>query len=189
MTIGVLALQGDFSLHLNVLNKLKVCTVLVKKTTDFDSINGLIIPGGESTVMSLLIDKFNLYKKIKDFAINNCVYGTCAGAILVSSECDDKKINTLNLIKVKSLRNFYGRQVNSFSKKININFLKNKINASFIRAPKLTSLSKKNKILAHHENNPVLLQYKNILVSSFHPELSSSTIIHEYFIKMIKNNV
>ena len=74
--------------------------------------------------MSLLIDKFNLYKKIKDFAINNCVYGTCAGAILVSSECDDKKINTLNLIKVKSLRNFYGRQINSFSKKININFLK-----------------------------------------------------------------
>ena len=123
MKIGVLALQGDFSLHLNVLNKLKVSTVLVK-TTDFDSINGLIIPGGESTVMSLLIDKFNLYKKIKDFAINNCVYGTCAGAILVSSECDDKKINTLNLIKVKSLRNFYGRQINSFSKKININFLK-----------------------------------------------------------------
>ena len=189
MTIGVLALQGDFSLHLNVLSKLKVSSVLVKKTTDFDSINGLIIPGGESTVMSLLIEKFNLYKKIKDFAIDHCVYGTCAGAILVSSECDDKKINTLNLIKVKSLRNFYGRQINSFSKKININFLKNKINASFIRAPKLTSLSKKNKILAHYENNPVLLQYKNILVSSFHPELSSSTSIHEYFIKMVKNNV
>ena len=189
MTIGILALQGDFSLHSKILNKLDVNNILVRKKEDFDNINALIIPGGESTVLSLLIKKFNLFKKIKNFSKNNCVFGTCAGAILMSKICDDKKINTLKLINIMSFRNFYGRQINSFTKNINIDFLKNKISVSFIRAPKLNCLSNDLDILGKVHDNPVLIKKNNILVSSFHPELTTNTEVHEYFINMVKKNV
>ena len=189
MTIGVLALQGDFSLHTKILNKLKVRNVLVRTKEDFDNINGLIIPGGESTVLSLLIKKFNLYDKIKKFSKNHCVYGTCAGAILMSERCDDNKIKTLNLINIMSFRNFYGRQIDSFTKNISINFLKNKMSASFIRAPKLDCLSNDLDVLGKVGDNPVLIKQENMLVSSFHPELSNSTEVHKYFINMVKKNV
>ena len=189
MTIGVLALQGDFSLHIKMLAKLNVKNILVKKSSDFDFINGLIIPGGESTVLSLLINKFNLYRKIKNFSKNHCIYGSCAGAILLSEKCDDKKIKPLKLINIKSFRNFYGRQVNSFTKKININFLNKPIKVSFIRAPKLKCLSEKINILSIYNDNPVLVREKNILVSSFHSELFSDTSIHKYFINMVNENV
>jgi 5'-phosphate synthase pdxT subunit len=137
----------------------------------------------------LLIEKFNLFKKIKNFSISNCVYGTCAGAILMSEKCDDSKIKTLKLINIMSFRNFYGRQINSFTKNININFLKNKISVSFIRAPKLNCLSNDLDVLGKVDNNPVLIKKNNILVSSFHPELTSNTEIHKYFINMVKENV
>ena len=189
MTIGVLALQGDFSLHSKILDRLNVKNILVRKKEDFDNINGLIIPGGESTVLSLLIKKFNLFNKIKNFSKNHCVYGTCAGAILMSKKCDDNKINTLSLINIMSFRNFYGRQIDSFTKSITVNFLKKKINATFIRAPKFDCLSNDLDVLGKVDDNPVLIKKENMLVSSFHPELSNSTEVHKYFINMVKNNV
>ena len=189
MLVGILALQGDFLLHSKVLNKLDVTSVLVRKEEDFDNISALIIPGGESTVLSLLIKKFKLSNVIKNFSKNNCIYGTCAGAILLSKECDDKKIKTLNLINIKSFRNHYGRQINSFTKNINIKFLKNKMKASFIRAPKLNCLSDDLDVLGTVDKNPVLIKKDNILVSSFHPELTANTDVHKYFINMVNQNV
>lgn len=189
MTIGVLALQGDFSLHTKILDKLNIKNILVRKKEDFDNINGLIIPGGESTVLSLLIKKFNLFDKIKKFSKNHCVYGTCAGAILMSKKCDDNKINTLSLINIMSFRNFYGRQIDSFTKSITVNFLKKNISATFIRAPRFNCLSNDLDVLGKVDDNPVLIKKENMLVSSFHPELSNSTEVHKYFINMVKNNV
>lgn len=189
MTIGVLALQGDFSLHRDMLQKLSISNILVKKKSDFDLINGLIIPGGESTVLSLLINKFNLSKKIKDFSRANCIYGSCAGAIIMSSKCDDERIKPLKLINIKSFRNFYGRQIHSFTKNINVSFLNKSIKVSFIRAPKLECLSKKLNVLALDGDRPILIKENNMLVSSFHPELFSDTSIHKYFINMVRQNV
>jgi len=107
----------------------------------------------------------------------------------MSEICDDKKINTLKLINIMSFRNFYGRQINSFTKNINIDFLKNKISVSFIRAPKLNCLSNDLDILGKVDVDPVLIKKNNILVSSFHPELTTNTEVHEYFINMVKENV
>ena len=107
----------------------------------------------------------------------------------MSKKCDDNKINTLSLINIMSFRNFYGRQIDSFTKSITVNFLKKNISATFIRAPKFNCLSNDLDVLGKVDDNPVLIKKENMLVSSFHPELSNSTEVHKYFINMVKNNV
>ena len=188
MIIGVLALQGDYSLHAEILNKNKITNILIKDPLELSSIDGLIIPGGESTVILKLLNKFNFINALNKFSLKKNIFGTCAGAILMSKSTNDK-LKTLNYINVKSFRNHWGRQINSFSDNVKLSFAKKNFLAHFIRAPKFICKSSDLIILGKYENEPILIRNKKHLISSFHPEMTNDFLIHKYFINMVKNEV
>ena len=172
--IGILALQGDFLEHYQILKKIKnIQPVYVKNITDMADLSGLIIPGGESTTIGKLLKFSKLDKAIKKSAKNGLgIYGTCAGCVLLASKVDSQY--SLKLIDIEVKRNAYGRQLDSFSTNMGL----------FIRAPKIIKLlSNKAKILKKNKKNIILVQQNNILAGTFHPELTKNTKIHEYFIK------
>lgn len=169
MNIGVLALQGNFAEHQSILDLLNVESSQVKTSEDLTSIQGLIIPGGESTAISKLLDA-NFIDHIKELPC----YGTCAGAILLAKwGCIDMNIE----------RNAYGRQMQSFE--TGIDFKHTHIPTSFIRAPKITSIGPDVEVLAEHNGSPVLVKQGQYLASTFHTETTHSTEIHQYFCTMI----
>lgn len=185
--IGVLAIQGSFIEHFVVLEKLskkhKFKPILVKTREDLQNISGLIIPGGESTVIGKLLAQYGMDTEIISRAKQGVsVYGTCAGAILLAQKVDDPHIKNLKLIDISIARNAYGRQQDSFETKIDFN--KKKIPAVFIRAPKILEVGKRVEVLCEYEGEPVLVREKNILVGTFHPELTDSLAVHEYFVSM-----
>lgn len=185
--VGILALQGDFAEHLAVLKKLKVKAIEVRTNDDLQKISGLIIPGGESTSIGKLLITSGLGKKIKKAILNGLpVFGTCAGAILLSKKIQGKKYFSFNAIDVVIKRNAFGRQIDSFEEKIKTKKF-GTINAVFIRAPRIKNVGRKVKILAMLEKEPVLCEQDNVLIATFHPELSSTLKIHEYFINKCRN--
>ena len=186
MKIGILAFQGDYELHSKILNILDITSVYIKYKKQLNSIDGLIIPGGESTVISKMIYENNFENALKEFSMNKSIYGTCAGAILMSSLCEDARVKPLSLLGVEALRNAWGRQIDSFTDSVDLSFSKtNKFLASFIRAPKLKIIDTKLEVLSYYKNEPILVRSKKHLISSFHPEMNNDTRIHEYFIDMI----
>lgn len=177
--IGVLALQGDFIEHLNALRKLKIPCVEVRTVDDIKKTNGLIMPGGESTTISKLLTSTGLDSWLKTHVKRGyAIYGTCAGAILLSK---------LKLINVVVQRNAYGRQLDSFDEPIESKTFP-KLRGVFIRAPKITTVGKNAIILARHDGDPVLVQQGKILASTFHPELTDSLAVHRYFCTLTKDN-
>jgi len=189
MKIGVLALQGDFREHINMLKKLEVETVEVRTKKDLEEIQGLIIPGGESTTIGKLLIKYSLDKSIiKKYKEGMAIYGTCAGAILLASEIIGNEQPKLGLIDISVARNAYGRQIDSFETDLEIDGFNKNFHSIFIRAPIIRKIRNGVKILAKHKKEPVLLRNGRILISTFHPEMTDDTRIHEYFIKMIKEN-
>ena len=188
MRIGILALQGDFREHFNLLRKLDTNPVFVRSREDLESVDGLIIPGGESTTISLLMRRYGLDKKIREkCAQGMAIYGTCAGAILLSREVIGNNVSSLNLIDIGIERNAYGRQIDSFEAELKIDGI-GKFNGIFIRAPVIDNVDKGAKVLATLNSKSVLIRQKNILVSTFHPELTGDKRVHEYFVRMIKNS-
>ncbi len=189
MKIGILAFQGDFRLHQKILDEINISNVLVKDLVDLKQIDALIIPGGESTVISKMINQYGFFDKLIEFAKTKSVYGTCAGAIIMSKKVNDDRVKPLGLIDVTSIRNAWGRQVDSFAASISLDFdLEEPFEATFIRAPKFTSIDKKNHLLSYYKKNVVLLRNTKHLISSFHPEIGSDCRIHKYFINMINES-
>ena len=187
LKVGVLALQGDFREHMNSLRKLKVTPIEVRTKEELDSVEGLIIPGGESTTIGKLLRKYNLDIEIKKkYNHGMPIYGTCAGAILLAKEIVDSKQPKMDLIDISVSRNAYGRQIDSFEAEISIPDSKKPFNAVFIRAPQITQIRNGVKILSKYKKQPVLIRTDDILISTFHPELTEDTRVHEYFVKMIK---
>lgn len=185
LTIGILAFQGDFLEHQHILSALKVNTKLVKYEDELDDIDGLIVPGGESTTMSILMDD-DFRAKLVEKAKNGLpIFGTCAGAIILAKRIIDGTNfqSPLGLIDIEVKRNAYGRQKDSFSAVINL--FDSYIRAVFIRAPEITKIGPKVKELASFEELPVLVQEDNVLVSTFHPELSANPVVHSYFLNMV----
>jgi 5'-phosphate synthase pdxT subunit len=182
--IGILAIQGDFERHGQILSKLKVNILHVKTESELKQTDGLIIPGGESTTFLRLFQEFKLEKSIKEYAKNKPILGTCAGLIILSKEAQPLPYKPLGLIDIKVSRNAYGRQRESFVDNIDLylNGKANKFPGVFIRAPKIIQTGQKVKVLARHKNDIVLASQKNILVATFHPELTDKTEIHKYFI-------
>ena len=180
--IGVLELQGNFALHHKVLSKLEIESLSVKHKKDLNRVNGLIIPGGESTTISLLIDSFKLRSHLIEFSKSNPIMGTCAGLILMAKNVPDKRVNPLGLINIDIERNAYGRQIMSRTECINFKFNK-KINfdleSIFIRAPKITKIKKGIKIFAEYKNSPIAILSDHFLGLTFHPELNDISIFHQ----------
>jgi 5'-phosphate synthase pdxT subunit len=191
-TIGVLALQGDYAAHEKQLNLLGAKTVEVRLPIDLEGLDALILPGGESTTMDKLIDRFGLRQPLTDFCKSKPVWGTCAGMIMLSKKIENNQshVTPLGILDIDVLRNGYGRQVFSFEDKIDVSLGNGtaKLAATFIRAPKITRLGKDVKVLGELLNEPVLIIQKNILASSFHTELGNDTTLLKYFISSFLNS-
>ena len=181
-TVGVLALQGAYHKHAESLARLGVASRLIRKTSELEDCSALILPGGESTTISLLLHEYGLFEPIRFFAQNHPVMGVCAGMILMANEVDDERITPLALMPFKAQRNFYGRQVHSFTDDIKLNFDDSTFNAPFIRAPGIKKMSSEITVLATHNDEAVMIGYEKHIALSFHPELTDDTRIHEYWL-------
>jgi 5'-phosphate synthase pdxT subunit len=186
MNVGVLGLQGDFREHLSLLARLSAKTRDVRTVEDLESVDALILPGGESTALARLMEKSGLAQALQEHHRNGMpLYGTCAGMILLAKEVLEKKPKGLGLIDITVLRNAYGRQIDSFEADLQIQNI-GAFHAVFIRAPKITRCGSHVEVLAEYDGVPVLARQRNVLVSSFHPELTDDTRIHEYFLRMVE---
>ncbi len=175
-------MQGDFALHHNALERIGIDSVAVKTPSDLDQIDGLIIPGGESTTMSLLINTYNMFEPLVQFGMTNPVMGTCAGLILMAEVVNDDRIDPLGLIDIVIERNAYGRQIESSKQKVEFVFSENhkiKLSTTLIRAPRITRISDDIKVLGQYNNSPIAILSGHHLGLSFHPELDKIDIFHQ----------
>jgi 5'-phosphate synthase pdxT subunit len=185
--VGILALQGAYQKHVESLSRLEIESRLIRKPTELGDCSALIIPGGESTTISLLMQENSLYEPIKDFANNHPVMGVCAGMIMMATEVDDERVTPLELIPFKALRNYYGRQVHSFTADIKLNFdSSNTFHAHFIRAPGIEEVSPEIKVLATYNDEVVMIGTGKHVALSFHPELTDDTRIHSHWLSDLK---
>ncbi len=182
-TVGILALQGDYAKHAEVVKNLEYKTVFVRDTADLKTCDAIIIPGGESTTFLKLIEKIGLRNPLIEFGKRKVVMGTCAGLIILATKTNVLEFEPLKLIDVEVHRNAYGRQINSFIDEIDLrlNGTSAKFEGVFIRAPKIISIGKTVKPLAYHGGDIVMAANENILVTTFHPELTNDSSIHKYF--------
>lgn len=189
MRIGVLALQGDFSKHVEVLRSLGVEVQEVRKPQDLVYCDGLIIPGGESTVITRQLDFIGLREPLLKFASQKPLFGTCAGLILMSQQIEASPLKPLQLLDVTIERNAFGRQIESFQAFVSLEFTpghSKTFPAFFIRAPRIRKCGKGVQVLATINGEPILVRQGNHLGATFHPELTSDPQVHQYFIEMIR---
>lgn len=187
LKVGVLALQGDFEQHQRRLLELGADVTLVRLPAELERIDGLIIPGGESTTMDKLIDRFQLRQPLLKFASAKPIWGTCAGMIMLSRKIEDNRsgVTPLGLLDIDVVRMGYGRQVFSFEDNFpaNLNGRPVELKAAFIRAPKITRVGPGVRTLAVYRGDPVLVTDGNHLACSFHTELGDDTALHRYFLE------
>ncbi|MCK5808962.1 pyridoxal 5'-phosphate synthase glutaminase subunit PdxT [bacterium] len=193
-TVGILALQGDFDAHNRALAPLDVTTLLVKTVADLDACDGLIIPGGESTTMTKLINGFELYDDILSFVESHPVMGTCAGMIMLSKDASDSRVKPFKVIDLSVDRNAYGSQKESFEADITLSeefeTSERPFRAVFIRAPRVSSWNEADIIpLASYNDVPIIFRQGRVLALSFHPELTDDSRIHSYFVDMIRESL
>jgi len=187
-TIGVLAMQGAYHKHCQMIERLAAQAIEVRTAEDIEKIDGLIIPGGESTVMSKLLARNGLIEPLRDRALKGMpVFGTCAGMILLAKEVDDFNLPLPGLMDISVHRNAYGRQLESFEAAFSVRGIgDDPVTGIFIRAPKITRCGSGVEVLAEYEDVPVLVREKNFLAASFHPELTGDSRIHALFLSLIK---
>jgi pyridoxal 5'-phosphate synthase pdxT subunit len=191
ITVGVLALQGDFREHRIVLERLGALTREVRRADQLDGIDGLVIPGGESTTISKLMDAYDLAEPITVFSRSGgLVFGTCAGLITVARDTVEGLPPTLGLMDIVARRNAFGRQVSSFEADLVVAGIGSApLRAVFIRAPWVESAGPGVEILATYQGHIVAAREGGVLVTAFHPELTDDARMHEVFIAMIRRNV
>lgn len=183
--IGILAFHGDIEEHQAAITSLGYTSKRIKYWEDLENLTHLIIPGGESTVVTKFFEKTDIDKEIIKRVKNKTlqVYGTCAGAILLANKVSSPvPIRNLGLIEATLSRNAYGSQIHSFETILEFAPTQEHFEAIFIRAPKIISFTDKVKVLCKHQNEPVMLEQENVLISTFHPELIRPAIIHQYFL-------
>ena len=177
MTIGVLAVQGNFREHAAMLRRLGVDVVEVRKPEQLEGLDGLVIPGGESTTFMRLMRLYALDEAVRRF--ERPVFGTCAGMIVLDRE-------HLGLVDLLVDRNAYGRQVASFEADLELDGEERTLRGVFIRAPRVRDVGAGVEVLAEHDGEPVLVRDGRFLVASFHPELTDDTRVHERFLDLVR---
>ena len=195
MRIGVLALQGAFIEHEKILEKIGVETFEIRKKSDLSnavsdkSIDGLIIPGGESTTIGKLLHDLDLFDDIRELISDGLpTFGTCAGLILLAKKIENDDRVHLGLMDIKVKRNAYGRQLGSFFTENEFKHV-GKVPMTFIRAPYITEVGENVEILSEVDGNIVAAKENNILVTSYHPELNDDLRVHKFFIDMCKKAI
>ncbi|MBN1481933.1 pyridoxal 5'-phosphate synthase glutaminase subunit PdxT [candidate division KSB1 bacterium] len=191
MTVGILALQGDFDRHQQKMATLSVKSRLVRTAVQLAQCDGLIIPGGESTTLINLLKKHTMWDSVRRFGKTKPVYGTCAGCILIADSIVEMDQDSLHLIDISVQRNAYGRQVDSFidDVKVQLNGTLDSMEGVFIRAPKIVSIGANVTPLAWHNDDIILAEQANILAGTFHPELTDDVRIHHYFLRKIQKSM
>ncbi|MCB1269608.1 MAG: pyridoxal 5'-phosphate synthase glutaminase subunit PdxT [Microthrixaceae bacterium] len=191
VTVGVLALQGAFGLHVDLLESLGVRAVEVRRADQLDSVDRLVLPGGESTTMSMLAERFDLLEPLRDFCRSGRpVFGTCAGAILLGSEILDGRDDQhcLGAVDISVRRNGFGRQVDSFEIDVDVDALATAglgdapFHAVCIRAPVIERVGDGVEVMARIDGSPALVRDGAIMVAIFHPELAGDRRLHELFV-------
>ena len=189
MRIGVLALQGDFALHAKALARCGAEAVEVRKPAELADLDGLVIPGGESTTLLKLMDEWGFVPAIEKFhAEGKPIFGTCAGLIVLAREVENPRQFSLGLIDVTVERNAYGRQRESFeaSGAARLDGSPVPLEMVFIRAPRIRRVGPGVVPLAEHRGEPVLARQGTVLVATFHPELTEDTAVHRYFCDLVR---
>ena len=186
MRVGVLALQGDFDAHRRRLEELGADVVLVRKPEQFDDLDGLVIPGGESSTFLKLLDQ-ECFQKLNDFVHTKPTFGTCAGAIMLASEVENPHQPGLNAIDITIRRNAYGRQIDSTIVETASALGGDPLEMVFIRAPRIERVGEGVEVLAKRSDDPVLVRKGSVMAATFHPELSDDTRVHEEFLKLMRN--
>ncbi len=189
MKVGVLAIQGDYSEHKQQLDRLGATTVLVKLPRDLATLDALIIPGGESTTMDIVMDRFDLREPLIKFGRSKPVFGTCAGMIMLATKIENNvsKVTPLGLMDIDVDRNGYGRQVHSFEENVTADLAGKPVElvATFIRAPRVTRMGEPVVTLARYGDDAILVRQGNLLAASFHAELSEDTALLDYFLNEV----
>ena len=193
MKIGVLALQGDFDAHRRRLEELGAEVVLVKKPEQLDSLDGLVIPGGESGTFLKLLGAAG-FEKLKQFVRTRPTFGTCAGAILLAAEVENPAQAGLGALNIRIRRNAYGRQIDSsiregkFLRDMEGRIAESPLEMVFIRAPRIASVGEGVEVLATEGSDPVAVRQGKAMAATFHPELSPDTRVHQAFLDMVRES-
>lgn len=186
MRIGVLALQGDFDAHRRRLEELGAEVVLVRKPGQFDEIDGLVIPGGESSTFLKLLGE-STFQALNKFVHTKPTFGTCAGAILLAKQVENPHQPGLDVLDITIRRNAYGRQIDSAILEAASSFGDEPLEMVFIRAPRIERVGEGVEVLAKRGDHPVLVRKGRVMAATFHPELSQDPRVHGAFLKLVKN--
>jgi len=191
MTVGILALQGDFEKHAAMLERMGVPQREVRKVADLEGIDALIIPGGESTTIGRLMTRYGLDTAIRKRAEQGMpIYGTCAGMILLAKEIAGSQQERLGLMDIEVVRNAFGSQIESFEADLPFKpFADRPVRAVFIRAPIVSRVGAAVEILSEFNGKIVAVQQGKLLATAFHPELTDDERVHRYFLSLLKQRV
>jgi 5'-phosphate synthase pdxT subunit len=188
MKVGIIAVQGDYEAHAAAIKRAGGEPVLVRTPTEMRDLDALVLPGGESSTQLQFLREEGLDKAIESFAKHQKpVFGTCAGAILLAHKVKNPAQQSLGLADITIVRNGYGRQLSSEVREEESKLSDAPLEMVFIRAPVIEKTGTGVEVLAKSEGKPVLVRQKNVLLATFHPELSDQPIVHEYFLKMASN--
>ena len=183
--VGVLALQGDFEAHRKALARAGADAVEVRTSEQMQEVDGLVIPGGESTTMLKLLDVTGLREPLQRFAETKSVFGTCAGAILIAKRVTNPVQDALGFMDIEVERNAYGRQLDSRIVQLKPELQGGDLEAVFIRAPIIRSVGPEAKVLARYNDDPVLVEQGRHMVATFHPELTEDDRVHRLFLDKV----
>ena len=186
--IGVLALQGAYEAHVQTLHELDAASRLVRLPEDLDGIDGLIMPGGESTTMLRFLDRHGFFDTLREFVRSTPAFGTCAGVILLAKEVTNPAQRSLDALDVTVERNAYGRQIDSTILHAETSLAGGPLEMVFIRAPRITRTGAEVEVLATRGSDPVLVRERHLLAATFHPELGRDTRVHQLFLDIARKH-
>lgn len=187
MKIGVLSLQGAVAEHVRMLEEAGATAIAVKKVEELEDLDGLVLPGGESTTMSKLMHKYGFMEALRQFGqAKKPIFGTCAGAILLANRINGQEDTHLGLMDIKVERNAFGRQKDSFEVELPVAGVAADYPAVFIRAPYIMEVGENAQVLAKYEEKIVAAREGHYLAAAFHPELTEDARMHRYFVEMVK---
>jgi len=187
--IGVLAIQGDYAAHAEALVESGAVPVEVRKREELEGLDGLILPGGESTTILKFLERGHLFDDLKQFCSTRPVFGTCAGAILLAREVRNPPQRSLEVLDAVVERNAYGRQIDSSILFSESKLPGDKLEMVFIRAPRIVETGPEVEVLAERDGKPTLVQQGNLMAATFHPELTTDRRVHKAFVDLVNANL
>ena len=188
LTIGVLALQGAYEAHVQTLHGLGATSRLVRLPEDLEGLDGLIMPGGESTTMLRFLDRHGFFDTLREYVQSTPTFGTCAGAILLAKEVKHPEQRSLGALDVTVERNAYGRQIDSTILHAKTSLPGGSLEMVFIRAPRITRTGSDVEVLATRGSDPVMVRQRHLLAATFHPELGHDTRVHQLFLDIARKH-